>query len=192
MALPWKVYKTKLVTVRGTTRVYVGHLRSEDVRKSWMQKKPPVFMRCQRETSTHSFEILESNLASRADAAFKEVLWAAQEIKKDRWRVRGGPWLTVKLGDAQFAEVEKASVCKDLQSLQALAREWPGGPLAWHMELYNLMDAGSGRAGGVKANTAQDILVWGWVQSVAVGGRQDITPYFGEFPPKGGPGRTLL
>ena len=151
MALPWKVYKTKLVTVRGTTRVYVGHLRSEDVRKSWMQKKPPVFMRCQRETSTHSFEILESNLASRADAAFKEVLWAAQEIKKDRWRVRGGPWLTVKLGDAQFAEVEKASVCKDLQSLQALAREWPGGPLAWHMELYNLMDAGSGRAGGVKA-----------------------------------------
>ena len=64
MAVKYLVYQVRFVTLRGTTRIYIGYTRCLDVRMVYHTTAPPTWLRC---TSTAAkarlqYKILEDNM----------------------------------------------------------------------------------------------------------------------------------
>ena len=102
------VYYASFTTKRKTCRGYIGMTKCLKVRKAYLSKKPPSWMKCRGKSELCVSE-LETDLDGRACALAAEAWYAAKRIVLDRKIVRGACWSKPTLTDEMLAECRKVA-----------------------------------------------------------------------------------
>ena len=144
--MAYLVYEVTYRTQRGTSRRYVGHTRSPDIRRHYHRAKPPGWMK-PAEVDL-DFKTLEAGLKTKTDALAAEALRAARAVAKSPTLARGGPWVKPTLPDGAIAEARAAAKLRSFAQLFKLAEENTDGLLAKHLKDLAFVPAGASAASG--------------------------------------------